>query len=481
MSNSPQEFSLVGTTLFDRYKIIKILGEGGFGQTFLAEDIQMPAQEFCVVKKLKSRSSEPQIVKKCEDLFEKEALALQKLGKNTSIPELKAYFTYQQKFYLVQEYIEGKSLDKVMLNATEDQIIKIIEDVGNTLVEVHNNNIIHRDIKPENLILRNSNDQIILIDFGAVKEITTQIMDEQGRIIKTVVIGTPGYMAPEQAQGKPCFASDIYSLGIVAMEKLIRKRPVNFNFDEQGNVSWIADLPVGVSVSDQLAKILHKMTRFSLSERYSNIEQVLADLQAIKDNGTTNILSTLPIKKILITLPIILLLGIGFTIYNFLTPTPSSKNNTEIKTDKWKTYKDNNNNFEFLYPQDGQLSKDLIIGDVQIVYDQNDKIIHDIVVSVDSLKVNTSLDEYSDFLAKDISNQKAAFTAINSFKQQIANREGRKIVYLIQDNDVEKQVQIYFTKYNRRIYIIKITTANLNSPLAQEIVNKIIDSFVINN
>ena len=84
-------------------------------------------------------------------------------------------------------------------------------------------------------------------------------------------------------------------------------------------------------------------------------------------------------------------------------------------------------------------------------------------------------------MAKDISNQKAAFTAINSFKQQIANREGRKIVYLIQDNDVEKQVQIYFTKYNRRIYIIKITTANLNSPLAQEIVNKIIDSFVINN
>ena len=176
-----------------------------------------------------------------------------------------------------------------------------------------------------------------------------------------------------------------------------------------------------------------------------------------------------------------MLLGIGFTIYNFLIPTPSSKNNTEIKTDKWKTYKDNNNNFEFLYPQDGQLSKDLIIGDVQIVYDQNDKIIHDIVVSVDSLKVNISLDEYSDFLAKDISNQKAAFTAINSFKQQIANREGRKIVYLIQDNDVEKQVQIYFTKYNRRIYIIKITTANFNSPLAQEIVNKIIDSFVINN
>ena len=519
MSNSPQENSLLGTTLFDRYKIIKKLGKGGFGQTFLAEDIQMPEIEKCVVKKLKFPSSEPQIVKKCEELFKKEALALQKLGKNTSIPELKAYFPDpdQQQFYLVQEYIEGEPLHKVMLNATEDKIIKIIEDVGNTLVEVHNNNIIHRDIKPQNLILRSSNDQVVLIDFGAVKEITTQIIDEQGRMLKTVAIGSREYMAPEQAQGRPCFASDIYSLGIVAIEKLIRKKPYS---DKDGNIRW--DLPVGVFVSDQLAEILYKMTRFALSERYNNIEEVLADLQAFKDNDSTNILSSLsqnqpapvtenssknlvqqspgsdvsnsdqsqptqinhsssPIKKIFITLPIILLVGIGFRIYNFLTPTPSSKNNTEIKTDKWKTYKDNNNNFEFLYPQDGQLSKDLIIGDVQIVYDQNDKIIHDIVVSVDSLKVNTSLDEYSDFLAKDISNQKAAFTAINSFKQQIANTEGRKIVYLIQDNDVEKQVQIYFTKYNRRIYIIKITTANLNSPLAQEIVNKIIDSFVINN
>ena len=171
--------------MFDRYKIIKKLGKGGFGQTFLAEDIQMPALELCVVKKLKFPNSEPQIVKKCEELFEKEALALQKLGKNTSIPELKAYFPDpdQQQFYLVQEYIEGEPLHKVMLNATEDKIIKIIEDVGNTLVEVYNNNIIHRDIKPQNLILRSSNDQVVLIDFGAVKEITTQIIDEQGRTV----------------------------------------------------------------------------------------------------------------------------------------------------------------------------------------------------------------------------------------------------------------------------------------------------------
>ena len=336
-------------------------------------------------------------------------------------------------------------------------------------------------------------------------------------MLKTVAIGSPQYMVPEQAQGRPCFASEIYSLGIVAIEKLIRKKPYS---DKDGNIRW--DLPVGVFVSDQLAEILYKMTRFALSERYNNIEEVLADLQAFKDNDSTNILSSLsqnqpapvtenssknlvqqspgsdvsnsdqsqptqinhsssPIKKIFITLPIILLVGIGFTIYNLLTPTPSSKNNTEIKTDKWKTYKDNNNNFEFLYPQDGQLSKDLIIGDLQIVYDQNDKIIDDIVVSVDSLKVNTSLDEYSDFLAKDISNQKAVFTPVNSFSQQIANREGRKIAYLIQYNDLEKQVQIYFTKSNRTVYIIKITTANFNSPLEQETVNKIIDSFVINN
>ncbi len=521
MNNSPQEFSLVETTLYDRYKIIKELGKGGFGQTFLAEDIQMPEKVLCVVKQLNPPSFEPQIVKKCENLFKEEALALKKLGKHPSIPELKAYFTYQQHFYLVQEYIEGNSLDEVMLNATKDEVIKIIEDVGSALVEVHNSNRIHRDVKPDNLIWRNSDEQIVLIDFGAVKEITTQIINEQGEVIKTVVIGTDGYMAPEQAQGKPCYASDIYSLGIVVIEKLIRKKPVTFSFDQYRNVSWIADLPVGVSVSDELAKVLNKMTRFSLSERYTNIQQVLADLQTIKDNDRTNILSTFsknqpvietenssknsvkqnstsdlgnnrqsqktqiknsssPIKKILITLPIILLLGIGFTIYKSINPIPHPKPNADLIINQWNTYKDNNNNFEFIYPQDWKLSKDPIAGDIYISYDQNEKI-YDVVVSVDSLKENISLDRYSAFLTQEISNQESVSTPVTSSEQKIANREGRKIVYSTQNNNLEKQIEINFTTSNKKVYIIRVTTANFNIPQKKEITEKIIKSFAINN
>lgn len=364
MINSSQKSSLAGKILYNRYKIIKKLGEGGFGQTFLAEDIHMPQPELCVVKQLNPPSVDPQIVAKCQDLFKKEAKALQDLGKHcSSIPELKAYFIDEQHWYLVQEYIEGETLDKVILEATEDHVIKIIQDVGNTLIEVHQNNRIHRDIKPENLILRNSDNKIVLIDFGVVKEITTQIMNNQ-----SVIVGTSGYISPEQAKGQPCYASDIYSLGIVAIEKLTKKNPVTLNFDEQRNVHWRDDVPVGVSVSDKLTEILNKMTRSSLKERYSNLQQVLIDLQTIKDDKSDNVLnlsensqakvttnsdqnvvnqnvinhssnssqsqptqiihSSSPIKKILIVLPIILLVGIGVIIYKSPKITPSSDTNT---------------------------------------------------------------------------------------------------------------------------------------------------------
>lgn len=514
MSNSPQESSLVGTTLHNRYKIIRELGKGGFGQTFLAEDTQMPIHELCVVKQLIPPSFEPQIVEKCRDLFEQEALTLQKLGKSDYIPELKTYNKHY--FYLVQEYIEGNTLTEVMLNATEDDVIKIIEDVGNALVEVHKSNIIHRDIKPDNLILRSSNNKIVLIDFGAVKEITTQMVNEQGEVIKTVIIGTNGYMAPEQAQGHPCCASDIYSLGIVAIEKLTRKRSVTFNFDEERNVSWIADLPSGVSVSDQLAKILNKMTRFSLSQRYNNIEEVLGDLQRIKkhnqshknqtltatvnyyhnvanSNSTKNLSSnsqsqetqinnsSFPIKKGLIALPIILLLGAIVFIYNELNQNPSpSPGNSGLLVEKWKTYKDNNHNFEFIYPQNWQFSQDPFTHEVNIVHNHNNQL-YNLDVAVDLLQEDKSLDEYLAFLVKDINNQESVSTFISTSQQQIDNKEGRKIAYSIKDNDLEKQVEYNFTKLNQKVYIIKITTTNVNSLEEESVTQKILDSFVIND
>jgi len=511
MSNSPQESSLAGTILHNRYKIIKDLGKGGFGHTFLAEDTQMPVTELCVVKQLNPPSFEPQMVEKCRDLFKQEALALQKLGKNPFIPELKAYFTDEEHFYLVQEYIKGKTLDQVMLDPTESDIIKIIEDVGNALVEVHQNNKIHRDIKPDNLILRDSDHKIVLIDFGAVKEITTQILNEEGQVIKTVVIGTNGYIAPEQAQGQPCCASDIYSLGIVAIEKLTRKKPVTFNFDEHGNVSWIADLPVGVSVSDGLAKILNKMTRFSLRERYNNIQQVLADLKTIPSQQATNVLSNFaenshqnivnpnftdnlsnisesqptqiknqpsPIKKILFTLlSIILLSGIGFTVYNSLN---SNSSNLPIKGSKWQTHQDTKNNFEFAYPQDWEFSQDPFTGDINILYSENEKI-YDLVVSVDSLQQDVSLDQYSVLLASDISHQEPISTPVTLSDRQIANGEGKEIVYSVKDGDSEKQVQISFTKADQKVYIFKVTTSNINNLQEEKITNEIINSFKINN
>ena len=188
--------------------------------------------------------------------------------------------------------------------------------------------------------------------------------------------------------------------------------------------------------------------------------------------------STSSIKKILISLPIILLLGIGYAVYKSTNQIPDQVLTT---IDKWNTYEDSNNNFKFIYPPDWpEPEREPITGDVHVLYEQNEKI-YDLAVSVDSITGNISLDQYSALLAKSISNQESISVPITSSQQQIANREGRKLVYSTLDQDLEKQVQINFTESNQKIYIIRITTANLDSSWEQEITGEIIESFEINN
>jgi len=266
-----------GTILRNRYRILKRLGSGSFGDTYLAEDGDLPGNPRCVVKHLKPQQSN--VIDKAKELFEREAETLYKLGKkNEGIPELFAYFEEGGQFYLVQEYIEGQDLSQEIIpgrQLSESYVRALLVGILEVLEVAHGQNVIHRDIKPPNLMRRKKDGKIVLIDFGAVKETGTLIANSRGQTIVSVVVGTPGYMPGEQAKGRPRLSSDIYAVGMVGIQALTGVLPQELSEDPQtGEVVWRNR----VSVSKELGDVLEKMARDHFSKRYKNATEALAAL-----------------------------------------------------------------------------------------------------------------------------------------------------------------------------------------------------------
>ncbi|MEN9272919.1 MAG: serine/threonine-protein kinase [Gloeomargarita sp. DG_1_5_bins_55] len=278
-----------GEKLAGRYLVVKNLGSGGFGTTYLAQDTQRPGQPACVVKHLKPDSNDEFVLTTARRLFTSEAEILEKLGKHDQIPALLAYFEENGEFYLAQEFIEGHPLSQEIKRGMpwpQDKVVRLLADVLGTLEFVHQNGVIHRDIKPDNLIRRKSDGKLVLIDFGAVKEIQDPKVAAQQRTGATVAIGTVGYAPAEQAQGKPQFASDIYSLGIVAICALTGKDPDQLESDPQtGELLWRQ----GITVSHALATVLDRMVRYQYSRRYAHAGEALAALRSFNLIGETTI------------------------------------------------------------------------------------------------------------------------------------------------------------------------------------------------
>lgn len=265
------------TLLNNRYKIIRDLATGGFGHTFLAEDTYLPSRRHCVIKQLKPVSNNPQTFQMVQGRFQREAAILEKLGEsNHQIPKLYAYFEEAGQFYLVQEFIQGQTLTDLVQSSgvlSDNSVQNILLALLPVLDYVHSQSIIHRDVKPDNIILRQSDRQPVLIDFGAVKEVMTAAANGH-----SIVIGSPGFMPMEQASGHPTYASDLYGLGLTAIYLLTGKFPQELGVDRgTGELIWRQYAP---KVSPQLAAVLDKATRSHPSERYSSARQMLADLQS---------------------------------------------------------------------------------------------------------------------------------------------------------------------------------------------------------
>lgn len=260
--------------LRERYRAIKPIGQGGFGRTFLAVDEDKPSKPPCVIKQFFPQAQGTSTLHKAIELFNQEAVRLDELGRHPQIPELLAYFTQDDRQYLVQEFIDGRNLMQELAEEgafNETKVRQVLNDLLPVLQFVHEQQVIHRDIKPENVIRRKSDRKLVLVDFGASKIVTGTALQRTG-----TSIGSPEYVAPEQVRGRAIFASDIYSLGVTCIHLLTQMSP--FDLYDINQDTWVWRQCLTRPVNETLGKILDKMIATVPSQRYQSAKEVLKNL-----------------------------------------------------------------------------------------------------------------------------------------------------------------------------------------------------------
>ncbi|MCC5639503.1 serine/threonine protein kinase [Nostoc sp. CHAB 5844] len=268
--------------LSERYQVVQVLSQGMFCKTYMAKDTHLPNRPACVVKHFLPSSEVSIPVEIRRRLFSRETQALQKLGDYDLVPHLLSYFEDEQEFYLVQKFIEGHTLSTELQPGyrwSQSKVVQLLREVLEILNFVHSHGLIHRDVKPSNIIRRSQDNRLVLIDFGAVKPILTQLVKDQKNLVpieqSTIAIGTPGYMPSEQQRGRPRPNSDIYALGIIAIQALTGLHPTQLPEDRKtGEIIWQHLAEVNV----ELTAVINKMVSYHFQDRYKSAKEVLEAL-----------------------------------------------------------------------------------------------------------------------------------------------------------------------------------------------------------
>lgn len=279
-----------GKLLRSRYRVLRLLGEGGFSRTYAAQDVDR-LDAPCVIKQFFPQVQGTSERTKAAELFKEEAKRLYELGENHwQIPRLLAYFEQGSSLYLVQEFIQGQTLLQELQQQAfgEEQIRELLADLLPVLQFIHERNVIHRDIKPENIIRRQSDSKLVLIDFGGAKQVTQTSLSRQATVLYTI-----GYAPSEQMAGFACQASDLYALGVTCVRLLTHCLPLQDSHGQihdtlydpmNGKWSWREHLQQqkGIIISDDVGQILDKLLKHLAKERYQSAIEVLQDLNATK-------------------------------------------------------------------------------------------------------------------------------------------------------------------------------------------------------
>lgn len=274
-----------GMILSERYRIQREIGRGGFGRTYLAEDINR-FNEHCVLKEFAPQVAGTYALQKGQELFAREAGILYKL-QHPQIPRFREMFraNYDNEghLFLVQDYVEGQNYRTLLQNRrvqnrlfTEPEITQLFIQILPVLSYIHSQGVIHRDISPDNIILRNSDLLPVLIDFGGVKEIAANLQSEFAGSQPATCLGKVGYAPDEQMQmGKVYPHSDLYSLAVTGLVLLTGIEPQNLR-DPQ-TLLW--DWHKYTTLSPTFSAVLDKMLAYRPGDRYQSAGEVLNALQ----------------------------------------------------------------------------------------------------------------------------------------------------------------------------------------------------------
>ncbi|MBD0386451.1 MAG: serine/threonine protein kinase [Nostoc sp. C3-bin3] len=297
----------VGQVVDNRYQIIRHLGQGGFGRTYLAEDMNKSHQT-CVLKEFAPQVQEHQDLQKAKELFEREANVLKKL-QHLQIPRFHASLQVKigakDFFFLVQDYVDGDNYCQLLEQResqgktfSEEEVITLLQQILPVLSYIHSRDVVHRDISPDNLIWRRSDNLPVLIDFGGVKQLPASQGFWRTKLAENnTLLGKKGYAPEEQLrQGKAFFSSDLYSLAVTSLVLITGQEPQKLYDSYQGIWGWGNE----IRVSPQLEAVLKRMLAYKPSDRYQRAEQILKDLPSPTATKSTGNYITTKIKTMVV-------------------------------------------------------------------------------------------------------------------------------------------------------------------------------------
>lgn len=525
--------NLVGQTIQGRYYVVKQLGRGGVGVTFLAQDQQCFDSQ-CVVKQLKPKSANTKTLEIARRLFNREAEIMNRLGDCDRIPRLLAYFEHNNDFFLVQELVEGHDLSQEIIAGepwSETKSIALLKDILEVLIFVQQKSVIHRDLKPSNLMRRIKDDRITLIDFGSVKQVSTQIIDATGQMKPTVAVGTKSYMPMEQLIGRPGFHSDIFAVGVIIIQALTGIHPQKLMIDPDGEIIWRNRLNRKLHYQSKFLDILDKMIRRRHQERYSSAGIVLSDLDQLdadennnketilisnRDSNSKELDSTeIPItkganpetkiitpinnrvgnnidrakkskgKKIKSAKAMPLFSGVLTLIFVIsgtwlLLPKNSSK-----KDAKLSLYENAEQKFKLNYPETWLKKNrdDFFATGVDFFFpleNDSDKFKERVSVLVENLSANTSLEQYTDESIAEI--KRLSDSALETAETtKLGNSEAKQVVYKGNENGNPVKKMETWSVQNNQAYVITYTAQANSYEKYLPTVQTMLKSFVISN
>ena len=275
-------FLIPGNVLSNRYEIVRELGRGGFGRSYLAID-RNKFGEKCVLKEFAPQVRGQAELAKAKELFEREAVVLYKL-QHPQIPAFRELLRVNpagtESLLLVQDYIEGETYlqrlnqrIKQQQVFSESEVLELLHDLLPVLAYIHQLGVIHRDISPDNIIYRDRDQLPVLIDFGGVKQIATTIVAQYSTVKISTRIGKQGYAPDEQMiRGKVSPASDLYSLGATALTLLSGKDASTIYNPVETTWEWRKYL----NLSPEFGAIIDRLLQYNPQHRYQSVAEVLA-------------------------------------------------------------------------------------------------------------------------------------------------------------------------------------------------------------